>query len=133
MANQKQALTAANIKYLLALYSLDPSGQGIRSVRLAEFLDITKPSVHTMIGTLKDRKLVRKDIYGTVSFTEEGKSLAQKYSEYYDVVCDYLDALLSDESDIKAATCALLAEIPENSLAVMYKKQLIKETIDNVS
>ena len=90
MANRKQILTASNIKYSLALYALNPDSTGIRCIRLAKALGVSKPSVHKMISTLKDMKLVRKDLYGTVSFTDTGHELARQYSGYYETLYIYL-------------------------------------------
>ncbi|ARP50472.1 MULTISPECIES: metal-dependent transcriptional regulator [Caproicibacterium] len=119
MTNRKQILTASNIKYLLALYALNSDGSGTRCVRIAEALGITKPSVHAMIDTLKEMKLVRKDLYGAVSFTDTGRELARKYSKYYEVLCSYLRVLLPDESDVGSAACALMAEVEPEHLEEM--------------
>lgn len=122
MANQKLILTASNIKYLLVLYELSPNNSGAKGVRLAEILGVTKPSVHTMIDTLKKFGLVRKDFYGEIFFTDEGICLAKKYNKYYKALCGYLQDCLSSKSDIRSAACALMAEVPQTSLAEMCSK-----------
>lgn len=119
MANQKRALTASNIKYLLALYKLSPDSSGIRCVRLAETLGVTKPSVHTMINTLKDMNLVLKDGYGAVSFTNEGEKIAGQYSRYYEFISSYLSGLLPESVDMRSATCAILSEVSTEHLHEM--------------
>lgn len=116
MAGQTQALTASNIKYLLVLYELRPGNSGTRCVRIAEMLGVTKPSVHTMINTLKGMGLVRKDLYGVVSFTESGLKLTERYSGYFELISSYFSRILPDKADVRAAACAIMAELPEESL-----------------
>lgn len=122
MANQNTTLTASNIKYLLVLYHISPANTGTRCVRIAENLGVTKPSVHTMMNTLKDMGLVQKDLYGSVSFTEKGLALTERYSEYFDLISSYFSEILPEEADAKSAACALLAELPEKSLSIFCDK-----------
>ena len=86
MTHQSPPLTATNIKYLLAMQALDISGEGMRCVDVAQRLGITKPSVHTMMKTLIDMKLVEKPRYGTVCFTVQGKKLTEQYCRYYKTI-----------------------------------------------
>ena len=80
MANTGKDLTAANIRYLLALRDLDGDQRGVRCVSIAEALGVSKPSVHAMMDTLKKLSLVDKDRYGTVRFTPAGRELADRYA-----------------------------------------------------
>ena len=122
MANQNQPLTASNIKYLLVLYNICPANTGTRCVRIAQTLGITKPSVHTMINTLKGMGLVRKDLYGAVSFTEQGLALTERYNKYFDLISSYFSEILPEETDARAAACALMAELSETSLNIFCER-----------
>lgn len=116
MTGSKQALTASNIKYLLVLNDLCPDNCGVRCVRIAEALGITKPSVHAMINTMKDMGIVKKDSYGAVFFTDKGLKLSKRYSEYFKLIGRYFSRFLPNESDARSAACAIMAELPEESL-----------------
>ena len=116
MANRNQPLTASNIKYLLVLYNICPDNSGTRCVRIAETLGVTKPSVHAMINTLKSMELVKKDLYGEVSFTEKGLALAQGYNKYFDLISSYFGEILPEEADVMSVACAVMAELPEESI-----------------
>ena len=118
MVNQNQPLTASNIKYLLVLYNICPDNSGTRCVRIAETLGITKPSVHTMINTLKSMELVQKDLYGEVSFTEKGLALAKRYNKYFVMISSYFGEILPKEADARTVACAVMAELPEESINV---------------
>ena len=115
MANRKSSLTASNIRYLIAIRKLCEDGNGTRCVRIAEVLGVSKPSVHTMINSLKELDLVRKDRYGEVFFTEEGSRLANIYTEYY-------EEFIPNNEAANAATCAVLAEVGQDGLENMISK-----------
>ena len=95
----QQALSASNIKYLLALRSLCGPSNEIRCVSVADALGISKASVH-----------------GMVHFTPEGRSLADQYAACYDVLAGYLHRVSSEEAALRAALCAFLAELPPDHL-----------------
>lgn len=122
MANYNQPLTASNIKYLLVLYNICPENSGVRCVRIAETLGITKPSVHAMINTLKNMELVTKDLYGEVAFTKKGLALAERYNGYYDLINKFFGKILPDEKDAHSAACAVMAELSEESLCMFCKR-----------
>lgn len=119
-------LTAANIKYLLTLNELDgPNSRGIRCVDVAKKLEITKPSVHTMIKNLRDMGLVIKEHYGTVYMTREGKRAADRYSEYY---CALKKSMINSvdltENDCRDLVCKVLAKTSIGDLSRFESKHL---------
>ncbi|MEF9988725.1 MAG: helix-turn-helix domain-containing protein [Christensenella sp.] len=119
MTNQAKNLTAANIKYLLVMKRLYSDEKGIRSTDIAKALGITKPSVHTMIKALQTMKLVKKDRYGIVWFTSDGKELTNRYAEYFETVMAQLNSLLPDDADTCSAACAMIAELTEEDIKAM--------------
>ena len=89
----QQALSASNIKYLLALRSLCGPSNEIRCVSVADALGISKASVHAMMNALADQ-----------------------YAACYDVLAGYLHRVSSEEAALRAALCAFLAELPPDHL-----------------
>ncbi|MFR5422800.1 MAG: metal-dependent transcriptional regulator, partial [Oscillospiraceae bacterium] len=112
----QQALSASNIKYLLALRSLCGPSNEIRCVSVADALGISKASVHAMMNALKEKNLIENNHYGMVHFTPEGRSLADQYAACYDVLAGYLHRVSSEEAALRAALCAFLAELPPDHL-----------------
>ena len=112
----KRHLTIAHIKYLLAMRELDENDSGVRCVDIADALNVKKPSVHMMLNTLRNMRLIHKDHYGVAFFTEEGRILAARYNCYYESAYHCLSALFSHEPDIRAASFALLAEVSPDGL-----------------
>ena len=120
MTGQSQPLTAANIRYLLALQELDLEGRGVRCVDLAGRLSLTKPSVHAMIGTLERLELVSRERYGTIHLTEPGRARAEQYRDCYALLLQELcDALKLPEEEGQNAACAVLSQMQEQSLALL--------------
>jgi len=73
-------LSAAQIRYLLAIYELSDNGK-VRSNEVAEKMGISRPSVHRMMGQLAERKLITKERYSFAMITESGEKTARKYRD----------------------------------------------------
>lgn len=93
MANFR-TLTISQIYYLITLYLLGSGEKGIRCVDIAKALGISKPSVHMMMKTLSDMKLVDKTKYGNVFLSEKGKDILALYNEYYKIIRAYFEKIL---------------------------------------
>ena len=122
MANQKQTLTASNLRYLLVLRKIGCGHKGVRGVDIADSLGVTKPSAHAMMTTLKNMNLIQQSRYGAAYFTEEGEALAELYSGYYDTVFSHFQQLLPCEADASAAAWAVLSEVSRESLEIMCRQ-----------
>ncbi len=115
MTNPKFAVSASVVRYLLALDALRGAG-GIRTIDVARYLNIKKPSAHTMLNNLKDAGLLTKDELGIAHLTSYGTELTSQYRRYYCAVSESLARVLPSSADIKKAACALVAELSEQTL-----------------
>ncbi len=122
MENEQQGLSASQIRYLLAMYDRCDENGRIRSVTIATALGVTKPSVHTMMKTLKDAGWIRKDQYGSVSFTAQGMQLCEQYIRYYRLLCGYLAPLFPQGFDLSGPVCSLLTEFSPVQLEEMCQR-----------
>ncbi|MEE3488316.1 MAG: MarR family transcriptional regulator [Bulleidia sp.] len=75
-------LSMAKVRYLAALYDLDPQGRGLRSVQVAERLNVSRASVHTMLKKLRDMGYINMEHYGIVYLTASGHRAAEQCSAY---------------------------------------------------
>lgn len=78
--NHDHALTRAGEDYLESIYRLstesgEPDGS-VRSVDVAEQLDVSKASVNKALSMLKEEGMVNQSRYGRVTLTPEGKEYA---------------------------------------------------------
>lgn len=112
-------LTAANIRYLLAIEDLDRDGKGVRCVDVAQALGITKPSVHSMVDSMKDMGLLEKPHYGVIRLTDLGRSTADRYQVYFQTICRHFTQFLPQRQDVLAAAFALLSELKLESVVEM--------------
>ena len=69
----------ANEDYLECIVRIEAEGpdqgtDGIRSVEIAQRLDVSKASVNKAIASLKSQGMVEQAHYGKVRLTEEGRS-----------------------------------------------------------
>lgn len=69
-----------------------------------------------MLVSLAKMELVRKDHYGGATFTPNGLTLAEKYLSCYEALDAEIGGLFPDEGQALSPICALLAEMPEESL-----------------
>ena len=117
-------LTAANLRYLLALRRLSGGvGAGVRSVRVAEELGLTKSSVHTMFRSFQAMGLIRKDAYGSAFFTPAGRALADRYYRYFQAARGLLAARVPPGAGLDDAACALLATLSQESLEHLCRER----------
>lgn len=116
MSNTKCSLTASNIKYLLAISDLSCDGAGVRCVDISKAMDVSKPSVHKMMDTLKRMELVQKDEYSVVYLTETGRTIAAQYDRYFQALFQTLTTLLRTENGVRNIVCTLLADLSLESL-----------------
>ena len=63
-------LTAAHLRYLLAIYEVSQTHLDICSRSIAEKLNVTKPSVVRIMNLLMDRGMIVKEHYGKIYLTK---------------------------------------------------------------
>lgn len=122
MANTK-TLTASNIRYLLTMKELGRADGGARCIDIAAALKLSKPSVHNMMDSFVRSGLVCKNAYGMAYFTDTGREVAERYARYFDAVSVMLARNFPCAADLRDAACLLLAEIPDEDLEALCRKE----------
>lgn len=103
-------------EYLKAIYRLSENTHFIRSVDLAAYLGVSKPSVNHAVMALQEEGLVIKPLHGEICLTEEGEKQGQIITAKFQLIkklliycCDVneqiamedackMEHLISDES-----------------------------------
>ena len=93
--------------YIKAIYVLErESGGRVATSALAEYLDVTPPTVSSMIGKLAERGLVEREEYRGVTLTGEGELVALEILRHHRLIeafltehLDYDWADVHDEAD----------------------------------
>jgi DtxR family Mn-dependent transcriptional regulator len=101
--------------YLKAIYYLErDEGAPIGTSRLAEYLDVTAPTVTSMVDSLEERGLVEREKYKGVELTDEGESVAVEVVRHHRLIEAYLTEHLDyDWSDVHDEADALEHHISE--------------------
>ena len=71
-------LTAAHLRYLLAIYEVSRTHLDISSRSIAEKLGVTKPSVVRIMNLLMERGMIVKEHYGKIYMTDRGIFVAKE-------------------------------------------------------
>ena len=89
----------------------------VLSKNVAHLLDIKRPPVHHALEVLQEKGLIRKELYGDVRLTEEGRALAMELETQRDelsvLFCRSFS--LSPEEGVKAALL-LISELNDESI-----------------
>jgi len=76
--------------YLEAILELETKNSVVRSVDIARFLGVTKPSVNRAMTNLKNEGYILMEPYGDIVFTEKGRETAKHIHELHHVITDFL-------------------------------------------
>lgn len=76
-----RVLSESKKKYLSTIAQLDPEGNGVRSIVIAQELKVTRPSVHAMLTRLSDDGFLNKEHYGMVYLTDKGRDTGNRILE----------------------------------------------------
>ena len=108
-------MSAAAVRYMLAIYQLSEGGRPVRSVDIAGRLAVSPASVAHMLGVLSGEGLIAKKHYGRVQLTGQGVRLAGRlYTSYVLMECFFENHLGVDgetaRADAEACLCAISAQ-----------------------
>ena len=102
--------------YLKTIYVLQAEGDGERvtTSRVADALEVTPPTVTSMLGKLDDRELVEREKYKGVRLTEQGERVALEVVRHHRLLEAYLSEHLDyDWSEVHEEADALEHHISE--------------------
>src|SRR5699024_8881217 len=101
--------------YLKAIYSLERAGETpVSTSRIAEYLDVTRPTVSSMIERLTERNLLEREKYTGVCLTDEGETVALEVVRHHRLLEAYLAEQLGyDWSEVHEEADALEHHISE--------------------
>ena len=107
------SLTRAGEDYLESIYRLSlESAEGdksVRSVDVAEQLEVSKASVNKALSQLKEMGMVVQSRYGRVVLTEEGEAYAKVVWRSHRALRTFLEALSDEDRAAYAAKVAQMA------------------------
>ncbi len=101
--------------YLKAIYRLQrEQGTPVTTSAIADYLDVTPPTVTSMVEKLADRELVDREKYHGVELTQEGQTVALEVLRHHRLLESYLTEHLDyDWSDVHEEADTLEHHISE--------------------
>lgn len=106
--------------YLETIHILEKSHGHAHGAEVAKRLGVSKSSVSKAMIYLKDKGLVHKEAYGTITLTEEGRELSQKIYDNHKLISSFLEhslQLTSKEADENA--CRIEHVLSDGMLAAI--------------
>ena len=89
-------LSAVMEDYIKAIYAIEnETGERVGTSELAEYLDVTSPTVSSMIKKLEENGLIDREEYRGVTLTEEGEVVALEILRHHRL----LESFLSEHLD----------------------------------
>lgn len=127
-------LTAAHLRYLLAIYEVAQTHLDVSSRSIAEKLGVTKPSVVRVLNLLMERRMIVKAPYGKIYLTDRGIYVARLVQQKLELILANFPplGLELDEGERRAAALAMAAALPERTFAGEYER-LVGETEDGAA
>jgi len=85
--------------YLRGIYHLMEDERDMKSVELADYLNITKPSVSQMLQELDNGGLINYKKYSKLKFTSKGQKIAKKLTFKHRIIETFLKNILKIDSN----------------------------------
>lgn len=112
-----EKLSSSGEDYLEAIYQLGGTQNAVRSVDLAEKLDVSKASVNKAVNNLKSAGLVEQPHYGDISLTERGMHYARAVLNRHEVLTQFLTEVLGvDPETAQEEACMMEHAISDDTL-----------------
>lgn len=108
--------------YLEKILQLEESNKIVRSVDIANALDVSKPSVNRAMGVLKKAGYINQEAYGDISLTPSGRARAEQiYKSHKMLTKFFVDVLKVDQKIAEADACRVEHVLSEQTLEKIYK------------
>lgn len=107
--------------YLETILMLSQKNSKVRSIDIVSELGYTKASVSIAMKSLREKKLITMDEVGYISFTNEGKIIAEKVLERHTLLSNWLIRLGVSEDVAKEDACKIEHDISEETFNILKK------------
>ncbi|MDE7216168.1 MAG: metal-dependent transcriptional regulator [Clostridia bacterium] len=102
--------------YLEAILFIERQKGRVKSVDIAKYLGVSKPSVNKALTILQEMGYVNKPIYGEVTITQEGRSKAEIVARKHVALTQLLTEVLGVSPDVaEKDACKIEHDISEET------------------
>ena len=120
----RKKLSPSREEYLKAIYMLSQRTQLVRSIDIAVYLGVSKPSVHCAVNALQDEGLVIKPLGGEIELTEEGRKQGEIITTKFQIIKKFLIACCNVNELTASADACKMEHIISNDSVFALKKYL---------
>lgn len=92
-------------EYLKAIYQLSEKTRLVRSIDLAAYLGVSKPSVNSAVTALQEEGFVIKPLHGEICLTDKGQKQGQFITDKFELIkqllihyCDVNEQTASEDA-----------------------------------
>lgn len=118
----------AQFKYLLAVYELSKNSKKVKSVDIANRLDVSRPSVSKTLKCLANNGYVNEDFSNEVVLTPNGMAVGKElFNNYRYAFLFFRKVLKLDERQADEQALTFMATFPQST--VNQLSQTMKDTI----
>lgn len=110
--------------YLEAMLQLENEYKEIRSVDVANRMNVSRPSVNKAVTVLKEAGMVSQEPYGNIHLTEEGRSRAKAVYKRHATLQKFLADVLNVEPDIAEKDACRMEHIISEETFQSIRKML---------
>ena len=114
--------------YLESILVLSQKDEPVRSMDVAKYLGVSKPSVSRAMAILKNGNYVEIDSQGYITLKESGRKIAEKIYERHVVLSKFFIGLGVDKQTAEEDACRIEHVISDKSFDIV--KKYIKENED---
>jgi DtxR family Mn-dependent transcriptional regulator len=113
--------------YLKSIYELQREhGAPVGTSKIATYLDVTSPTVTSMMGKLADRGLIVREKYKGVELTDEGRTVAVEIIRHHRL----LEAFLVDHLDYEWTAVHAEADVLEHHISEEFERRIAERMGD---
>ena len=121
MMTEHEGLKSSAEDYLVAILVEESRHGQVRSIDVAQHLNVTKPSVSVAIHTLEKKGYLYFDDDKFVHLTEEGRSVAEKIYERHRFFKSVLLAIGVEDTTAEDEACQMEHAISDNTFSLMKR------------
>ncbi|MCI7138390.1 MAG: metal-dependent transcriptional regulator [Oscillospiraceae bacterium] len=112
----------ASEDYLEAMLMMKEKYGYIRSIDVADYLGVTKPSVSYATKRLRENGYISMDKSGLITLTEKGMEIASRTLDRHQVLTEFFKSLGVDGKTAEADACKIEHDISRQTFAAICAK-----------
>ncbi len=120
----EKKLTPSREEYLKAIYRLSERTELVRSIEIAEYLGVSRPSVHNAVTRLQQEGMVIKPLGGAIQLTEEGRKKGEIITAKFRILRYFLNSCCNVSEPTASADACKMEHIISNESIFALKKSL---------